>query len=292
MSDQEDDMPSLYHLEEEEEEEDIEEDIELEEEDYQEQFGEEEEEEEEEIEEDQEEDQEEEEYQQQQQEQQQEEEEAQEEQTYHHRHDAQRKDTNDDDMLEDLLETMLDGEQKQVTEERPVSVSKTEDIENEVKRHRQDKGHEEDGGGMVDYLQQFDDMYTTFPRDPVDGTIIVDDLNIEQRKIYNAKVMSLLTENQMDRYECFRRSSLKEPMRRLVQMVVGGGQPKNTDKIVIAMSGVAKVFVGELIEESRRIADARGNLGALSKEDVCEAYFRVTSSSRELRQSHGKRMRL
>ena len=161
-----------------------------------------------------------------------------------------------------------------------------------MKRHRQDKGHEEDGGGMVDYLQQFDDMYTTFPRDTVDGTIIVDDLNIEQRKIYNAKVMSLLTENQMDRYECFRRSSLKEPMRRLVQMVVGGGQPKSTDKIVIAMSGVAKVFVGELIEESRRIADARGNLGALSKEDVCEAYFRVTSSSRELRQSHGKRMRL
>ena len=75
-------------------------------------------------------------------------------------------------------------------------------------------------------------------------------------------------------------------------MVVGGGQPKNTDKIVIAMSGVAKVFVGELIEESRRIADARGNTGPLEKEDVCEAYFRVSASSRELDKSHGKRMRL
>ena len=210
----------------------------------------------------------------------------------------------DDMMLEDLLETMLDedgnlgGEQvaverKDMPEPEERRIVSEEKVDDDIPSTRQQqKGDGEAAATMVDYLQQFDDMYDTFPRDPVDGTIRVEELTIEQRKIYNAKVMSLLTENQMDRYECFRRSSLKEPMRRLVQMVVGGGLPKNTDKIVIAMSGVAKVFVGELVEESRRIADARGNLGALSKEDVCEAYFRVSSSSKELQQSRGKRMKL
>ena len=183
------------------------------------------------------------------------------------------------------------------------------------------------------------------PRLPNDPSIIdVSRLTIEQRKIYNAKVMSLLTEDQLDRYvcghvvilsgqevclgvcwrltpqgirahrrasalrpwldallllfnrysvvyptsalcsccryECFRRSSLKEPMRRLVQVIVGGGMPKATDKIIVAMAGVGKVFVGELVEEARRIAEERGERGALRKETMMEAYFRVRGDGR------------
>ena len=64
-------------------------------------------------------------------------------------------------------------------------------------------------------------------------------------------------------------------MRRLVQVIVGGGIPKATDKIIVAMAGVGKVFVGELVEEARRIAEARGERGALQKSTVMEAYFRI-----------------
>ena len=69
-------------------------------------------------------------------------------------------------------------------------------------------------------------------------------------------------------------------MRRLVQVIVGGGMPKATDKIIVAMAGVGKVFVGELVEEARRIAEERGERGALRKETMMEAYFRVRGDGR------------
>lgn len=130
---------------------------------------------------------------------------------------------------------------------------------------------------VVDLEAKYDEIFKSFPRNPLDNTILVDELSMEQRKVYNAKVMSLLTENQMDRYECFRRSSLKEPMRRLIQVVVGSGNPKNTDKIVIALAGVAKIFVGELVEEARRIAESRGEHGPLSPDMIHEAYSSIHS---------------
>ena len=143
----------------------------------------------------------------------------------------------------------------------------------------------EDGGDGGDRVEPVPDVHQQFallladprvPRLPNDPSIIdVSRLTIEQRKVYNAKVMSLLTEDQLDRYECFRRSSLKEPMRRLVQVIVGGGMPKATDKVIVAMAGVGKVFVGELVEEARRIAERRGERGPLRKETMMEAFFRV-----------------
>jgi transcription initiation factor TFIID subunit 11 len=58
----------------------------------------------------------------------------------------------------------------------------------------------------------------------------------------------------------------------LIQVVVGSGNPKNTDKIVIALAGVTKVFVGELIEEARRIAEERQERGPLAPTHIQEAY--------------------
>ena len=142
---------------------------------------------------------------------------------------------------------------------------------------------------VVDLEAKYDEIFKSFPRNPVDNTILVDELSMEQRKVYNAKVMSLLTESQMDRYECFRRSSLKEPMRRLIQVVVGSGNPKNTDKIVIALAGVAKIFVGELVEEARRIAESRGEHGPLSPDMIHEAYSSIHSQG--LARASGRKTR-
>ena len=58
----------------------------------------------------------------------------------------------------------------------------------------------------------------------------------------------------------------------LIQVVVGSGNPKNTDKVVIALAGVSKVFVGELVEEARRIAEERNEHGPLAPTHIQEAY--------------------
>ena len=69
--------------------------------------------------------------------------------------------------------------------------------------------------------------------------------------------MGLLTEEQLSRYEMFRRSKLTEPMRRLVQIVTGT-KPDSHNRVLIALSSVTKSFVGELVEAARRVADAEG----------------------------------
>lgn len=58
-------------------------------------------------------------------------------------------------------------------------------------------------------------------------------------------------------------------------MVVGGGNPPNSNKSVIALAGVAKVFVGELVEEARRVAEQAGSNGPLQPMHVHAAFQRL-----------------
>lgn len=78
----------------------------------------------------------------------------------------------------------------------------------------------------------------------------------------------------------------------LIQVVVGGGNPKSTDKIVIAMAGVTKVYVGEIIEHARKIAEARGEHGPLTPEMIYEAYTVVSSHVSESSKPKTRTLRL
>lgn len=89
--------------------------------------------------------------------------------------------------------------------------------------------------------------------------------------------MSVLTEEQQQRYELYRRSSLKEPMKRLIQAVTGS-KPDAQNRILIALSSVTKSFVGELVEEARRVASAEGSDGPLQPAHLLEAYQRLEAA--------------
>jgi transcription initiation factor TFIID subunit 11 len=89
--------------------------------------------------------------------------------------------------------------------------------------------------------------------------------------------MNLFTEEQQQRYESFRRSSLKEPMKKLIQ-VVSGSKPDSQSKIMIALCSVSKTFVGELVEESKRVAEEDGHTGPLQPTHVMEGYQRLMAA--------------
>lgn len=104
-----------------------------------------------------------------------------------------------------------------------------------------------------------------------DGFVELDRLTVEQRNKVTHTIVGLMTEEQLDRYEAFRRSSLKRPMRQLVKVVTNSSANPN-DKLMIAVSSVAKSFVGDLVETARLVATQRGDEGPLQPLHIHVAY--------------------
>ena len=108
--------------------------------------------------------------------------------------------------------------------------------------------------------------------------------NDEARGEDREKMVEMLryfTPEQMDRYECFRRSSLPKPaLRRLFQTVTNGTILNPNGLIVLA--AVGKLFVGELVEAAREIADRRGvsDLEQLKPSHLREAHAKMQSEGR------------
>ncbi|KAL6584129.1 transcription initiation factor TFIID subunit 11 [Orobanche minor] len=88
------------------------------------------------------------------------------------------------------------------------------------------------------------------------------------------EILAHFTREQMSRYESFRRSGFQKPnMRRLLISITGSA--KISDPMTIVMSGMAKMFVGELVETARVVMAEREDTGPIRPCHMREAYRRL-----------------
>ncbi|XP_043688554.1 transcription initiation factor TFIID subunit 11-like [Telopea speciosissima] len=87
-------------------------------------------------------------------------------------------------------------------------------------------------------------------------------------------ILSQFTEEQMSRYESFRRSGFqKANIKKLVSSITGS--PKISVPMTIVVSGIAKMFVGELVETGRIVMTERKETGPIRPCHIREAYRRL-----------------
>jgi len=89
--------------------------------------------------------------------------------------------------------------------------------------------------------------------------------------------VSKLTDEQMKRYEFYRRSDLrKEKVKKLLSsynFIPPATSP--SDSFIIAVKGLAKVFVGEVVENALEVQEQWKESGPLQPKHVREAYRRM-----------------
>lgn len=94
----------------------------------------------------------------------------------------------------------------------------------------------------------------------------------EHKKMVDENVASL-TEEELKRYGLFRTTGFnKGGIRRFVGQVLGQSANPN---FTIVLSGIAKVFVGEVIEEARTVQAEWKDKGELLPSHIDEAYRRL-----------------
>lgn len=88
-------------------------------------------------------------------------------------------------------------------------------------------------------------------------------------------ILSQFTEEQMSRYESFRRSGFqKSVMKRLLGSITGSNKISFA-QITIVVSGIAKIFVGELVETAKVVMKERNESGPIRPCHIREAHRRL-----------------
>jgi transcription initiation factor TFIID subunit 11 len=99
-----------------------------------------------------------------------------------------------------------------------------------------------------------------------------------------APLLSTLSPDQQRRYETFRRSGFPRPqIKKMISKIWGGaGTGASAAHAVIVVAGIAKVFVGELVEEAKEVARVwgEGEGSALLPSHYREAHRRLVMAGK------------
>jgi len=101
---------------------------------------------------------------------------------------------------------------------------------------------------------------------------------------YYATFLATMNESELDRYEAYRRSCLPRPkMKKLLSAL--SNLPVHDDKILIVLCSLTKMFVGQIVQESRSVASEMGESGPLRPQHVRKAFKKLESEGTVLRRS-------
>lgn len=81
--------------------------------------------------------------------------------------------------------------------------------------------------------------------------------------------------SQLKRYEQYRRSDLKKEKVKKVLTALNPALARASDQYIIAIKGLAKVFVGDVVEAALQVKLQFGDKGALQPKHIREAYRRL-----------------
>ncbi|XP_020208917.1 transcription initiation factor TFIID subunit 11 [Cajanus cajan] len=103
-------------------------------------------------------------------------------------------------------------------------------------------------------------------------------------------ILSQFTEDQMSRYESFRRAGFqKANMKRLLASITG--TQKISVPMTIVVSGIAKLFVGEVVESARIVMKERKESGPIRPCHLREAYRRLKLEGKVFKRSASRLFR-
>ncbi|XP_019451785.1 PREDICTED: transcription initiation factor TFIID subunit 11b-like [Lupinus angustifolius] len=103
-------------------------------------------------------------------------------------------------------------------------------------------------------------------------------------------ILSQFTEEQMSRYESFRRAGFqKANMKRLLANITG--IQKTSVPMTIVVSGIAKLFVGEVVETARIVMKERKESGPIRPCHLREAYRHLKLEGKVFKRSGSRLFR-